>query len=123
MRIAQEEVFGPVLSVIKFSSEDEAVNIANDIPYGLAAGVWTQSLDRAINLPPRLRAGTVWVNAYRVVSYLAPFGGFKSSGIGRENGKDAIREYLEAKSVFLNTKRGVPSPFVMRLPSIEGDKS
>ncbi|MGX9394102.1 aldehyde dehydrogenase (plasmid) [Nitrobacteraceae bacterium UC4446_H13] len=119
MRIAQEEVFGPVLSVIKFSTEDEAVEIANDIPYGLAAGVWTQNLERAINLPTRLRAGTVWVNAYRVVSYLAPFGGFKNSGIGRENGKDAIREYLEAKSVFLNTKRSVPSPFVMRLPSLE----
>lgn len=119
MRIAQEEVFGPVLSVIRFKTEEEAVAIANDTLYGLAAGVWTQSLDRAINLPARLRAGTVWVNAYRVVSYLAPFGGFKNSGIGRENGKEAIREYLEAKSVFLNTRRGVPSPFVMRLPSVE----
>lgn len=119
MRIAQEEVFGPVLSVIRFKTDDDAVEIANDTSYGLAAGVWTQNLDRAINLPTRLKAGTVWVNAYRVVSYLAPFGGFKNSGIGRENGKEAIREYLEAKSVFLNTKRGVPSPFVMRLPSVE----
>lgn len=123
MRIAQEEVFGPVVSVIRFKTEEEAVEIANDTLYGLAAGVWTQSLDRAINLPARLRAGTVWVNAYRVVSYLAPFGGFKNSGIGRENGKDAIREYLEAKSVFLNTRRGVPSPFVMRLPSVEDQGS
>ncbi|MFG1191814.1 aldehyde dehydrogenase [Xanthobacter flavus] len=123
MRIAQEEVFGPVVSVIRFKTEEEAVEIANDTLYGLAAGVWTQSLDRAINLPARLRAGTVWVNAYRVVSYLAPFGGFKNSGIGRENGKDAIREYLEAKSVFLNTRRGVPSPFVMRLPSVEAQVS
>jgi aldehyde dehydrogenase (NAD+) len=119
MRIAQEEVFGPVLSVIRFKTEDEAVEIANDTLYGLAAGIWTQNLARAINLPARLKAGTVWVNAYRVVSYLAPFGGFKNSGIGRENGKDAIREYLEAKSVFINTQRGVPSPFVMRLPSVE----
>lgn len=119
MRIAQEEVFGPVLSIIRFSTEDEAVEIANDTPYGLAAGVWTQDLARAVNLPARLKAGTVWVNAYRVVSYLAPFGGFKNSGIGRENGKEAIREYLEAKSVFLNTNRGVPSPFVMRLPSVQ----
>ena len=119
MRIAQEEVFGPVLSIIRFKTDDEAVEIANDTLYGLAAGVWTQDLARAVNLPARLKAGTVWVNAYRVVSYLAPFGGFKNSGIGRENGKEAIREYLEAKSVFLNTKRGVPSPFVMRLPSVQ----
>ncbi|MGX8013642.1 aldehyde dehydrogenase [Mesorhizobium sp. ORM8.1] len=119
MRIAQEEVFGPILSIIRFKTEDEAVEIANDTLYGLAAGIWTQDLARAINLPSRLRAGTVWVNAYRVVSYLAPFGGFKNSGIGRENGKEAIKEYLEAKSVFLNTNRGVPSPFVMRLPSVQ----
>ena len=118
MRIAQEEVFGPILSIIRFKTDEEAIQIANDTLYGLAAAIWTQDLDRAINIPPRLRAGTVWVNAYRVVSYLAPFGGFKNSGIGRENGKEAIREYLEAKSVFLNTKRGVPSPFVMRLPSV-----
>jgi len=119
MRIAQEEVFGPILSVIRFKTDEEAVQIANDTVYGLAAGIWTQNLERAINMPAKLRAGTVWVNAYRVVSYLAPFGGFKNSGIGRENGKEAIREYLEAKSIFLNTKRGVPSPFVMRLPSVE----
>ncbi|RWE31943.1 MAG: aldehyde dehydrogenase family protein, partial [Mesorhizobium sp.] len=119
MRIAQEEVFGPILSVIRFKTDEEAIQIANDTLYGLAAGIWTQSLERAINMPAKLRAGTVWVNAYRVVSYLAPFGGFKNSGIGRENGKEAIREYLEAKSVFINTKRGVPSPFVMRLPSVE----
>jgi aldehyde dehydrogenase (NAD+) len=115
MRIAQEEVFGPVLSVIKFETDDEAVEIANDTRYGLAAGLWTSSLDRAINLPKRLKAGTVWVNAYRVVSYLAPFGGFKESGIGRENGIDAIYEYLEQKSVFINPKQGgAPNPFVLR---------
>lgn len=115
MRIAREEVFGPVLSVIKFGSEDEAVRIANDTPYGLAAGVWTTSLQRAHTLPRRLRAGTVWVNAYRVVSFLAPFGGFKDSGLGRENGADAIFDYLEAKSVFVNPVPGqVPNPFVLR---------
>lgn len=115
MRIAREEVFGPVLSVIKFSSDEEAVQIANDTPYGLAAGVWTTSLERAFVMPKRLMAGTVWVNAYRVVSFLAPFGGFKDSGLGRENGLDAIYEYLEAKSVFVNPIAGqVPNPFVLR---------
>src|SRR3546814_8075911 len=72
MRIAQEEVFGPVLSVIKFKDEDEAVAIANDILYGLAAGVWTQSISRAINVSDRLQAGVVWVNTYRYVSYMSP---------------------------------------------------
>lgn len=113
MRIAREEVFGPVLAVIPFDTEDEAVAIANDSPYGLAAGVWTRSLERAISLPRRIQAGTVWVNAYRVVSYLAPFGGVKASGLGRENGIDAIHEYLEPKSVFINPKPGIANPFVL----------
>ncbi|MEE1655488.1 aldehyde dehydrogenase [Microvirga sp. CF3062] len=114
MRIAREEVFGPVLSVLKFRTDDEAVALANDTPYGLAAGMWSQSLERAITMPRRLRAGTVWVNAYRVVSYMAPFGGFKSSGIGRENGKAAIYEYLEAKSVFINPKSRISNPFTLQ---------
>ena len=114
MRIAQEEVFGPVLSVIPFDDDEEAVRIANDTPYGLAAGVWTRSLARATEMPRRLKAGTVWVNAYRVVSYLAPFGGFKHSGIGRENGIDAIREYLEPKSVFINPRPGINNPFTLQ---------
>ncbi len=113
MRIAREEVFGPVLTVIPFETDDEAVAIANDTPYGLAAALWTTSIERAIKLPKRLEAGTVWVNAYRVVSYLAPFGGVKGSGIGRENGIEAIKEYLEAKSVFINGNPDVPNPFVM----------
>lgn len=113
MRIAREEVFGPVLVVIPFEHDDEAVEIANDTPYGLAAAIWTTNLQRIINLPKRIHAGTVWVNAYRVVSYLAPFGGVKSSGIGRENGIEAIKEYLEAKSIFINGNPDVPNPFVM----------
>ena len=114
MRIAQEEVFGPVLSVIRFKDEDEAVEIANDIVYGLAAGVWTRSIRRAITMAERIRAGTVWVNTYRAVSYMSPFGGFKRSGLGRENGQEAIRAYLQTKSVWINTSEDVPNPFVLR---------
>ncbi len=114
MRIAQEEVFGPVLSVIRFKDEDEAVQIANDVLYGLAAGVWTQSINRAINVSDRLKAGTVWVNTYRAISYMSPFGGYKRSGLGRENGQEAIREYMQTKSVWISTSDEVPNPFVMR---------
>src|SRR5688572_32249252 len=87
MRIAQEEVFGPVLSVIPFTDEDEAVAIGNDVVFGLAAGVWTQNMRRALTIADRLKAGTVWVNTYRAVSVLSPFGGYKRSGLGRENGQ------------------------------------
>jgi len=114
MRIAKEEVFGPVLSVIPFDDEDEAVGIANDTIYGLAAGVWTTSMRRALSMSERLEAGTVWVNTYRAVSYMSPFGGYKRSGIGRENGMEAIREYLQTKSVWIDTSGSAPNPFVMR---------
>ena len=114
MRIAQEEVFGPVLSVIRFKDDDEAVAIANDSLYGLAAGVWTQDIRRALALPKRLKVGIVWVNMYRAVSYMSPFGGYKRSGVGRENGIEAIREYLQTKSVWISTARETPDPFVIR---------
>jgi len=114
MRIAKEEVFGPVLSVIPFDDEDEAVSIANDTIYGLAAGVWTTGMRRALSMSERLEAGTVWVNTYRAVSYMSPFGGYKRSGIGRENGMEAIREYLQTKSVWIDTAGNAPNPFVMR---------
>jgi acyl-CoA reductase-like NAD-dependent aldehyde dehydrogenase len=114
MRIANEEVFGPVLSVIPFDDEDEAVRIANNTVYGLAAGVWTQSIRRALLMSERLEAGTVWVNTYRAVSYLSPFGGYKRSGIGRESGIDAIRDYLQTKSVWIDISGNAPNPFVLR---------
>lgn len=114
MRIAKEEVFGPVLSVIPFDDEDDAVRIANDTIYGLAAGVWTMSMRRALAMSERLEAGTVWVNTYRAVSFMSPFGGYKRSGIGRENGMEAIREYLQTKSVWIDTAGNAPNPFVMR---------
>ena len=114
MRIAQEEVFGPVLSVIKFKDEEEALAIANDVRFGLGSGVWTSDIGRAMRMSERIQAGTVWINTYRTVSYLSPFGGYKDSGLGRENGIDAIREYLQVKSVWINTGAATGNPFVMR---------
>ena len=96
------------------NTDAEAIAIANDIAFGLAAGVWTQSIKRALEVSKAIRAGTVWVNTYRAVSYMSPFGGFKHSGIGRENGIEAVREYLETKSVWISTAADVPNPFVMR---------
>jgi (Z)-2-((N-methylformamido)methylene)-5-hydroxybutyrolactone dehydrogenase len=117
MRIAQEEVFGPVLSVIKFKDEDEAVQIANDIAYGLGAGVWTQSVRRAHSMARKIKAGTVWVNTYRAVSFLMPFGGYKASGLGRENGAEAMEGYLQSKSVWINNGPGGGNPFIMKTSS------
>ena len=114
MRIAQEEVFGPVLSVIPFKDDEEAVAIGNDVVYGLAAGVWTQNIRRALNMAERLQAGTVWINTYRAVSYLSPFGGYKRSGLGRESGQEMIKEYLQVKSVWISTATDVPNPFIQR---------
>lgn len=114
MRIAQEEVFGPVLSIIRFKDEAEAVAIANDVRFGLAAAVWTKDIGRAIRMSEKLQAGTVWVNTYRAVSFMAPFGGYKDSGIGRENGIDAIREFLQTKAVWINSGAQPGNPFVIR---------
>ena len=114
MRIAREEVFGPVLSCIRFRDDEDAIQIANDSPYGLAAGVWTSDMRRALSLPKRLKVGIVWVNMYRAVSYMSPFGGYKRSGVGRENGVEAIREYLQTKSIWINTAAESPDPFVIR---------
>src|SRR6188768_730954 len=114
MRIAQEEVFGPVLAVIPFGDDEEAIAIANDVAYGLAAGVWTQNMRRALKMAERLQAGTVWINTYRAVSYLSPFGGYKRSGLGRESGHEAIKEYLQVKSVWISTASDVANPFIQR---------
>jgi acyl-CoA reductase-like NAD-dependent aldehyde dehydrogenase len=114
MRIAQEEVFGPVLAVIKFHGEDDAIRIANDIRFGLAAGVWTKDLRRAMLMADKLKAGTIWINNYRSTSYTTPFGGFKDSGIGREGGIEAVKTYMEAKSVWISTDLDMPDPFIRR---------
>ena len=114
MRIAQEEVFGPVLAVLKFKDEADAVRIGNDIRFGLAAGVWTKSLHRAMLMSEKLRAGTVWINNYRSTSYMTPFGGYKDSGLGREGGFESVKEYMEMKSVWISSDLDMPNPFVRK---------
>ncbi|HEY5754313.1 MAG TPA: aldehyde dehydrogenase, partial [Steroidobacter sp.] len=114
MRIAQEEVFGPVLSVIPFDDEQDAIRIGNDVVYGLAAAVWTRDLRRALLMSEKLKAGTVWINNYRATSFTSPFGGMKRSGIGRESGADAIREYLDTKCVWMSSDLNVANPFIRR---------
>ena len=103
MRVAQDEIFGPVLSVVPFRDEEEAVRLANDTRFGLAAAVWTRDIHRAHRVAHEVRAGTVWVNAYRTLGFNVPFGGYRDSGWGRENGFDAMREYTETKSVWVET--------------------
>jgi aldehyde dehydrogenase (NAD+) len=111
MRVAREEIFGPVLSVIRFRDEADAVRIANDNPHGLAAGVWTRDLQRAHRVTRALRVGTVWLNSYRIVNYDIPFGGYKMSGYGRENGPEGLREYLHTKSVWVELSGETRDPF------------
>ncbi len=111
MAIAREEVFGPVLSVMAFSGEEEAVRMANDTAFGLAAGVWTADVRRAHRVAHAIRAGTVWVNAYRAVGPMAPFGGVKASGMGRENGLEALHEYTEHKTVWVELGGATRDPF------------
>jgi (Z)-2-((N-methylformamido)methylene)-5-hydroxybutyrolactone dehydrogenase len=111
MRIAREEVFGPVLCLSRFGTEEEAVQMANDTRFGLAAGLWTSDLSRAHRMIRRLRGGTVWVNTYRRLNYTLPFGGFGDSGFGRENGRDAVDDYTEVKSVWIETDESRSDPF------------
>jgi acyl-CoA reductase-like NAD-dependent aldehyde dehydrogenase len=102
MRVAQEEIFGPVLSIIRYSDEDEAVRIANDTIYGLSAAVWSKDYERALGIANRLRAGTVWVNDVHMINPSSPFGGYKQSGLGREMGAHALDEYTETKHVHVD---------------------
>ena len=114
MYLAREEVFGPVLAVITFRDEEEAIAIANDSRYGLAAGIWTNDVKRAHRVAKQLAAGTVWINTYRALTYASPFGGYKQSGYGREMGLEAMREFTTVKSVWVDLSETVPDPFVIR---------
>lgn len=110
-RIAQEEIFGPVLSVIEFESETEAIRIANDTEYGLSAAVWTEDIRRAHRVAERIRAGRVWINNYRNSGVTAPQGGYKGSGWGLENGIEAVEEYLKTKTVWLELDETTENTF------------
>jgi acyl-CoA reductase-like NAD-dependent aldehyde dehydrogenase len=113
MSLATEEIFGPVLSVLTFRDEAEAITLANDSRYGLGAGVWTRDGQRALRTAHAIKAGTVWVNAYRAVSYNAPFGGFKQSGMGRENSLEAVLDYTETKTVWVELTGATRDPFTI----------
>jgi acyl-CoA reductase-like NAD-dependent aldehyde dehydrogenase len=105
MKIAREEIFGPVLAVLPFDDADDAVAQANATVYGLAAGVWTRDVVKAHRVARAIKAGTVWVNTYNLYDPALPFGGFKQSGFGRELGVEALDGYLETKSVWIDLGR------------------
>lgn len=111
-RVAREEIFGPVACLMRFDGEEDAVRLANDTEFGLAASIWTSDVSRAHRLTSQIKAGTVWVNAHRAAHYTTPFGGFKSSGVGREYGIDALNEYTEEKTVWIH--HGTLHPFGRR---------
>ena len=111
MQIAREEIFGPVMCCIRFKDEEEAVKIANDTRYGLGACIFTENLRHGIRISKQIQAGIVYINTYRQVSYMSPFGGYKQSGVGRENGLEAIREYMQTKSVWISLSEETPQAF------------
>jgi len=111
----KEEMFGPVMSLVPFDTEEEAINFANDSEFGLGSGVFTQNLARAHRVSERIRSGICWINTYRAVSPIAPFGGFKNSGYGREAGIESVLEYTRTKTTWINTSsEPMANPFVMR---------
>jgi aldehyde dehydrogenase (NAD+) len=113
MEIAQQEIFGPVLAVLTFSTEQEAIDIANSTAFGLAAGIWTNDLRRAHRVAHAVRAGNVWVNCYRMVAPNVPFGGSGARGWGRESGIDAVREYTQTKAIWVELAGRTRDPFVL----------
>jgi len=115
MQLAREEIFGPVLGIIPFDEEQEAVAIANDTNYGLASGIWTKDIDRAMRMIHAMRSGVVWVNTYRALSAQGPFGGMKDSGFGRERGEEGLLEFTTIKNVMIDFSGDKRDPFSMKL--------
>jgi acyl-CoA reductase-like NAD-dependent aldehyde dehydrogenase len=114
MKVAAEEIFGPVLSIIPFDEEEEAVEIANDTPYGLASGVWSENISRCMRMMRAIDSGVVWVNTYRVAAPQAPFGGLKDSGFGRVRGEAGILEFMQTKNIFIDFSGDRRDPFSMK---------
>jgi aldehyde dehydrogenase (NAD+) len=114
MKVAAEEIFGPVLSIIPFTDEEEAVAIANATPYGLASGVWSENISRCLRMMRAIQSGVVWVNTYRVAAPQAPFGGMKDSGFGRVRGEAGILEFTQTKNVFIDFSGDKRDPFSMK---------
>jgi len=113
MTIWREEIFGPVLAATSFETEEEAIKLANSVDYGLAAGIWTRDIYKAHRVARNVQAGTVWINMYRSLSFASPFGGFKKSGVGRELGVEAIREFTQVKSVWVELSGQKRDPFIL----------
>lgn len=111
MTVAQEEIFGPVASVLTFDDESELIELANQSQFGLAAGIWTEDHRQATRIANQLEAGTIWINEYRTLSYNAPFGGYKDSGLGRENGIEGLEEYQQTKTIWVDLSGEVDDPF------------
>ncbi len=117
MRVAQEEIFGPVVSVISFKDEDDLIKQANDTIYGLSAGIWTQNITRAHRFAKEIKAGVVWINTYNMFNAASPFGGYKQSGYGREMGRHALDLYTQVKSVWVDLS-GRPDWLVWQVISL-----
>jgi aldehyde dehydrogenase (NAD+) len=114
MKVAAEEIFGPVLSIIPFADEEEAIQIANDTQYGLASGVWSENISRCLRMMRAIQSGVVWVNTYRVAAPQAPFGGVKDSGFGRVRGEAGILEFTQTKNIFIDFSGDKRDPFSMK---------